>query len=97
MTTETGTMSTTIDQTTGGNADASGAVAPDTAAVQPSPKTEARPATARTSSGKAARAPSPPRKMTGVITMAAAAKKRSRQGSLRNRHRRVERCDQGRL
>lgn len=75
MTTETGTVSTTIDQTTGGNADASGAVAPDMAAVQPSPTTEARPATARTSSGKAARAPSPPRKMTGVITMAAAAKK----------------------
>jgi phasin family protein len=74
MTTETETVSTTRDQTTGGNADASGAVAPDTAAVQPSPTTEARPATARTSSGKTARAPSPPRKMTGVITMAAAKK-----------------------
>lgn len=72
MTTET--ESTIIDQTSGGNAGASGEVAPETAAVQPPPTTKARAATARRASGKAARAPSPPRKISGVPAMANAKK-----------------------
>ncbi|MCH8491448.1 MAG: TIGR01841 family phasin [Oceanicaulis sp.] len=74
MTTATETESTTNDLTTGGDAAASGVDAPATADVQASPTTKAGAATARKTSGKTARAPSPPRKFTGATPMAAAKK-----------------------
>jgi phasin family protein len=74
MTRETETETPSIDLATSGDAAAPGADVSGAAAAPASPTTKARPASARKTSGKTSRAPSPPRKITGVAAMAAAKK-----------------------
>lgn len=73
------TNDTEIETTATGTANSGDAAAPvadvsEPAVALPSPAPKARPASVRKTSGDTSRAPSPPRKISGVITMAAAKK-----------------------
>jgi phasin family protein len=74
MTNETDIETTATGPANSGDAAAPAADVSEPAAALPSPAPKARPASARKTSGKTSRAPSPPRKFTGALAMANAKK-----------------------